>query len=52
MLWCSWECSDNSAMKRTDVLHKPPANDAIYYAGCRSSPDVIGYAVWLYHRFR
>jgi putative transposase len=38
-------------MNRTDVLHKPPANDAIYYAGCRSSPDVIGYAVWLCHRF-
>lgn len=27
------------------------ANDAISYAGCRFSPCVISYAVWLYFRF-
>jgi putative transposase len=38
-------------MKRTDLQHSAPANDAISYSGYRFPPGVISYAVWLYYRF-
>jgi putative transposase len=38
-------------MKRTDLKHSVPANDAISYSGYRFPPDVFSYAVWLYYRF-
>ena len=30
---------------------KPPVANPISYAGYRSPPEVISYAVWLYFRF-
>jgi putative transposase len=51
LLACCRKCSDFLGMKRTALQHNAPANDAISYAGYRSPPDVISYAVGPFYRF-
>jgi putative transposase len=40
-----------SAMKPATGQNTPVTDNPLSYAGYRFPPDVISYAIWLYHRF-
>lgn len=40
-----------SVMKPAIKQNTPVTDNPLSYAGYRFPPDVISYAVWLYHRF-